>query len=165
MHAIRVSRTGDPSVLEYVSLEKPTPGKGEALVRIEAAGVNYIDVYHRSGLYKLPLPLTPGSEGAGVVEAVGPDAFGLKAGDRVAYAMQIGSYAEHAVVPAWKLVPVPRAVESRTAAALMLQGMTAHYLLNSVYAVKGGDAILVHAAAGGVGGLLEIGRASCRERV
>ena len=154
MHAIRVSRTGDPSVLDYVSVEKPVPGKGEALVRIEAAGVNYIDVYHRSGLYKLPLPLTPGSEGAGVVEAVGPDVEGLKGGDRVAYAMQIGSYAEHAVVPAWKLVPVPRAIESRTAAALMLQGMTAHYLLNSVYPVKAGDAILVHAAAGGVGGLL-----------
>jgi NADPH:quinone reductase len=154
MHAIRVSRTGDPSVLEYVSVEKPVPGKGEALVRIEAAGVNYIDVYHRTGLYKLPLPLTPGSEGAGVVEAVGPDVEGLKGGDRVAYAMQIGAYAEHAVVPAWKLVPVPRAIESRTAAALMLQGMTAHYLLNSVYAVKPGDAVLVHAAAGGVGGLL-----------
>jgi NADPH2:quinone reductase len=154
MHAIRVSRTGDPSVLEYVSVEKPVPGKGEALVRIEAAGVNFIDVYHRTGLYKLPLPLTPGSEGAGVVEAVGPDVEGLKGGDRVAYAMQIGAYAEHAVVPAWKLVPVPRAIESRTAAALMLQGMTAHYLLNSVYAVKAGDTMLVHAAAGGVGGLL-----------
>jgi NADPH2:quinone reductase len=154
MHAIRVSRTGDPSVLEYVSVEKPVPSKGEALVRIEAAGVNFIDVYHRTGLYKLPLPLTPGSEGAGVVEAVGPDVEGLKGGDRVAYAMHLGSYAEHAVVPAWRLVPVPRAIESRTAAALMLQGMTAHYLLNSVYAVKQGDAVLVHAAAGGVGGLL-----------
>ena len=154
MHAIRVSRNGDPSVLEYVSVEKPVPGKGEALVRVEAAGVNYIDVYHRTGLYKLPLPFTPGSEGAGVVEAVGPDVEGLKGGDRVAYAMQIGSYAEHAVVPAWKLVPVPRAIESRTAAALMLQGMTAHYLVTSVYALKKGDAALVHAAAGGVGGLL-----------
>jgi len=154
MHAIRVSRTGDPNVLEYVSVEKPVPGKGEALVRIEASGVNYIDVYHRTGLYPMPLPFTPGSEGAGVVEAVGPDVEGLKGGDRVAYAMQLGSYAEHAVVPAWKLVPVPGAIESRTAAALMLQGMTAHYLLNSVYPVKPGDAVLVHAAAGGVGGLL-----------
>ena len=154
MHAIRVSRTGDPSVLEYVSVEKPTPGKGEALVRVEVAGVNYVDVYHRTGLYKLPLPFTPGSEAAGVVEAVGPDVEGLKGGDRVAYAMHLGSYAEHAVVPAWRLVPVPRAIESRTAAALMLQGMTAHYLVNSVYAVKAGDAMLVHAAAGGVGGLL-----------
>jgi NADPH2:quinone reductase len=154
MHAIRVSRTGDPSVLEYVSVEKPVPGKGEALVRIEASGVNYVDVYHRTGLYKLPLPFTPGSEGAGVVEAVGPDVEGLKAGDRVAYAMHGGSYAEHAVVPAWKLVPVPRAIDSRTAAAIMLQGMTAHYLVTSVYALKAGDAALVHAAAGGVGGLL-----------
>jgi NADPH2:quinone reductase len=154
MHAIRVSRSGDPSVLEYVSVEKPVPGKGEALVRIEVAGVNYVDVYHRSGLYKLPLPFTPGSEGAGVVEALGPDVEGLKAGDRVAYAMQVGSYAEHAVVPAWKLVPVPPAIDSRTAAAIMLQGMTAHYLVTSVYALKAGDAALVHAAAGGVGGLL-----------
>src|SRR6185436_1801985 len=97
-----------------------------------------------------PLPLTPGSEGAGVVEAVGPEVEGLKGGDRVAYAMQIGAYAEHAVVPAWKLVPVPRAIESRTAAALMLQGMTAHYLVHSVYAVKAGDSMLVHAAAGGL---------------
>jgi NADPH2:quinone reductase len=154
MHAIRVSRTGDPSVLEYVSTDRPVPGKGEALVRIEAAGVNYIDVYHRTGLYKLPLPFTPGSEGAGVVEEVGPEVSGLKGGDRVAYAMALGSYAEHAVVPAWKLVPVPRAISSRTAAALMLQGMTAHYLVTSVHALKAGDRALVHAAAGGVGGLL-----------
>jgi NADPH2:quinone reductase len=130
------------------------PGKGEALVRIEASGVNYIDVYHRTGLYKLPVPFTPGSEGAGVVEEVGPEVEGLKGGDRVAYAMSVGSYAEHAVVPAWKLVPVPRAIDARTAAALMLQGMTAHYLVTSVYALKAGDSVLVHAAAGGVGGLL-----------
>jgi NADPH:quinone reductase len=154
MHAIRVSRTGDPSVLEYVSTDRPVPGKGEALVRIEASGVNYIDVYHRTGLYKLPLPFTPGSEGAGVVEEVGPEVEGLKGGDRVAYAMSVGSYAEHAMVPAWKLVPVPRAIASRTAAAIMLQGMTAHYLVTSVYALKAGDSALVHAAAGGVGGLL-----------
>jgi NADPH2:quinone reductase len=154
MHAIRVSKTGGPEELEYVSVERPVPGKGEALVRIEAAGVNFIDVYHRTGLYKLPLPFTPGSEGAGVVEEVGPDVEGLKGGDRVAYAMSPGSYAEHAVVPAWKLVPLPRAIDSRTAAALMLQGMTAHYLLTSVYPVKTGDTVLVHAAAGGVGGLL-----------
>jgi NADPH2:quinone reductase len=154
MHAIRVSKTGDPGVLEYVSTDRPVPGKGEALVRIEASGVNYIDVYHRTGLYKLPLPFTPGSEGAGVVEEVGPEVEGLKGGDRVAYAMSVGSYAEHAVVPAWKLVPVPRAIDARTAAAIMLQGMTAHYLVTSVYALKAGDTALVHAAAGGVGGLL-----------
>lgn len=154
MHAIRVSKTGDPSVLEYVSTDRPVPGKGEALVRIEASGVNYVDVYHRTGLYKLPLPFTPGSEGAGVVEEVGPEVEGLRGGDRVAYAMSVGSYAEHAVVPAWKLVPVPRAISARTAAALMLQGMTAHYLVASVYPLKAGDSALVHAAAGGVGGLL-----------
>jgi NADPH:quinone reductase len=154
MRAVRVHQFGGPEVLTFEEIPDPQAGPGQAVVRIEAAGVNFIDVYHRTGLYKLPLPLTPGSEGAGVVEAVGPDVEGLKGGDRVAYAMHLGSYAEHAVVPAWRLVPVPRAIESRTAAALMLQGMTAHYLLNSVYAVKQGDAVLVHAAAGGVGGLL-----------
>ncbi|HEV7499861.1 MAG TPA: quinone oxidoreductase, partial [Vicinamibacteria bacterium] len=154
MHAIQVSKTGGPEELAYVSIERPTPGKGEALVRIEAIGVNFIDVYHRTGLYKLPLPFTPGSEAAGVVEEVGPEVEGLKGGDRVAYVMSPGSYAEHAIVPAWKLVPLPRAVDSRTAAAVMLQGMTAHYLLNSLYPIKAGDAALVHAAAGGVGGLL-----------
>jgi NADPH:quinone reductase len=154
MHAIQVAKTGGPEELAYVSIERPTPGKGEALVRIEAIGVNFLDVYHRTGLYKLPLPFTPGSEAAGVVEEVGLGVEGLKGGDRVAYVMSPGSYAEHAVVPAWKLVPLPRGVDSRTAAAVMLQGMTAHYLLNSLYPIKAGDAALVHAAAGGVGGLL-----------
>jgi len=111
-------------------------------------------VYHRTGLYKLPLPFTPGSEAAGVVEEAGPEAAGVKPGDRVAYAMALGSYAERAVVPAWKLVPVPPGIDSRTAAAIMLQGMTAHYLVTSVYPLKKGDTALVHAAAGGVGGLL-----------
>ena len=154
MHAIRVSKTGDPGVLEYVEVEKPTPREGEALVRIEAIGVNYVDTYHRTGLYKLPLPLTPGSEAAGVVEETGPGVPEVRRGDRVAYAMVPGSYAEYAVVPAARLVPVPPSIESRTAAALMLQGMTAHYLVASLYPVKKGDAVLVHAAAGGVGGLL-----------
>jgi NADPH2:quinone reductase len=154
MHAIRVSAPGDPSVLEYVSLDRPRPGKGEALVRLEAVGVNFLDVYHRTGYYKLPLPFTPGSEGAGVVEEVGPEVEGLKGGDRVAYAMSPGAYAEHAVVPAWKLVPLPAAIDTRTAAALMLQGMTAHYLVASLYPLKAGDSALVHAGAGGVGGLL-----------
>jgi NADPH2:quinone reductase len=135
-------------------MDRPRPGKGEALVRLEAIGVNYIDVYHRTGLYKVPLPFTPGQEAAGVVEEVGPEVEGLKGGDRVAYAMAPGAYAEHAVVPAWKLVPIPPAVEARTAAALMLQGMTAHYLVASLYPLKAGDSALVHAAAGGVGGLL-----------
>src|SRR5712692_8301007 len=154
MHAIRVSRTGDPSVLEYVSVEKPTPSKGEALVRIEAIGVNYVDVYHRTGLYKLPLPFTPGSEGAGVVEEVGEGVTEAKKGDRVAYAMARGAYAEYAVVPAEMLVPIPSGVDFKTGAAAMLQGMTAHYLAISTYALKNGDTALVHAGAGGVGGLL-----------
>jgi NADPH2:quinone reductase len=154
MHAIRVSKTGDPSVLEYVEVDKPRPREGEALVRIEAIGVNYVDVYHRNGLYKLPLPFTPGSEAAGVVEEVAPGVQDVRPGDRVAYAMVPGAYAEYAVVPAAKLVPVPPSIDSRTAAALMLQGMTAHYLITSLYQVKKGDAVLVHAAAGGVGGLL-----------
>lgn len=154
MHAIRVSRTGDPAVLEYVEVDRPKPGKGEALVRMEAVGVNYIDVYHRTGLYPLPLPFVPGMEGAGVVEEVGPDTQEVKAGERVAYAMAPGAYAEYAVVPAWKLVRVPAGLESKAAAAVMLQGMTAHYLVADLYPVKEGDAVLVHAAAGGVGGLL-----------
>jgi NADPH:quinone reductase len=154
MHAIQVSKTGGPEELAYATADRPRPAKGEALVRLEAIGVNFIDVYHRTGLYKLPLPFTPGSEGAGVVEEVGPEAEGVKVGDRVAYAMAPGSYADYAVVPAWKLVALPRAIDARTAAALMLQGMTAHYLLTSVYPLKAGDTALVHAAAGGVGGLL-----------
>ena len=154
MHAIRVSKTGDPSVLEYVEVDTPKPREGEALVRIEAIGVNYVDCYHRTGLYKLPLPLTPGSEAAGVVEEVGPGVQDVRPGDRVAYAMVPGAYAEYAVAPAAKLVPLPSSVDARTAAALILQGMTAHYLVASLYPVKKGDAVLVHAAAGGVGGLL-----------
>ena len=154
MHAIRVSTTGDAGVLQYVETERPRPGKGEALVRIEAIGVNFIDVYHRKGLYPLPLPFTPGSEAAGVVEETGAGVQDVRAGDRVAYAMVPGAYAEFAVAPADKLVPLPPAIDARTAAALMLQGMTAHYLLTSLYPVKKGDAVLVHAAAGGVGGLL-----------
>jgi NADPH:quinone reductase len=154
MHAIRVTKTGDPGVLEYVEVDKPRAGEGEALVRIEAIGVNYIDVYHRTGLYKLPLPFTPGSEAAGVVEETGAGVREVRTGQSVAYAMVPGAYAEYAVAPAAKLVPLPSSIDARTAAALMLQGMTAHYLLTSLYAVKKGDAVLVHAAAGGVGGLL-----------
>jgi NADPH2:quinone reductase len=154
MHAIRVSAPGGPEVLESVSLEKPVPGEGEALVRIEAIGVNFIDVYHRTGSYPIPPPFTPGSEAAGVVEAVGPGQAALSPGDRVAWAMVPGSYAEHAAVPSERLVPLPPGVDSRTAAASMLQGMTAHYLLTSTCPVQRGDAVLVHAAAGGVGGLL-----------
>lgn len=145
MKAIQVRNTGGPEVLESVDIPKPKPRDGEVLVRVEAAGVNYIDVYHRSGLYKLPLPFVPGSEGAGVVEATG---------ERVAWAMVPGSYAEYAAVPEEKLVPLPASIDSRTAAAAMLQGMTAHYLVTSTFALREGHTVLVHAAAGGVGGLL-----------
>ena len=145
MRAIRVSRPGGPEALEYVEVPKPSPGPGEALVKIEAIGVNYIDVYHRSGLYPLPVPFTPGSEAAGVVEATG---------ERVVYAMNPGSYAEYAVVPQWKLVKIPDAIDARTAAAAMLQGMTAHYLTHSTHPLAQGEAALVHAAAGGAGALI-----------
>lgn len=154
MRAIRVASPGGAEVLEYAEVPLPSPGPGEALVRIEAAGVNYIDIYHRSGLYPLPRPFTPGSEAAGVVEAVGAEVRQPRRGDRVAYAMQPGSYAEYAVVPAWKLVSIPDAIDLRTAAAVMLQGMTAHYLTRNAYSLAAGDTALVHAAAGGAGALV-----------
>jgi NADPH2:quinone reductase len=154
MKAIRVSRTGGPEVLEYVDVETPRAEAGQALVRIEAVGVNFIDVYHRTGLYKLPLPFTPGSEAAGVVEEVGPGVTEVKKGERVAYAMVPGAYAEYAAVPVAKLVPLPHGIDTHAAAAAMLQGMTAHYLAHSTYALKSGDSAVVHAAAGGVGALL-----------
>ncbi len=154
MHAIQVRQPGGPEALEYVEIERPKPKAGEALVRLEAIGVNFIDVYHRTGLYKLDPPFTPGSEGAGVVEEIGPDVRGLEPGDRVAYAMSRGACAEYAAVQASMLVPIPGDVESRTAAAAMLQGMTAHYLAVSTFALKAGCTCLIHAAAGGVGGLL-----------
>ncbi|HET7435711.1 MAG TPA: quinone oxidoreductase [Thermoanaerobaculia bacterium] len=154
MQAIRVSRTGGPEVLDVVQADRPQPSRGQALVRIEAIGVNFIDVYHRTGLYKLPLPFTPGSEAAGVVEAVGEDVDEVKVGDRVAYAMVPGAYASYAAVPAAKLVPLPDEIDARTAAAAMLQGMTAHYLAMSVHRIAAEETVLVHAAAGGVGALL-----------
>jgi NADPH2:quinone reductase len=154
MRSICVSKTGGPEVLEYVESETPRPIEGQALVKIEAIGVNFVDVYHRTGLYRRNLPFTPGSEAAGVVEAVGGGVHEVKVGDRVAYAMVPGSYADYAAVPADKLVPLPKAVDSRMAAAIMLQGMTAQYLAISTCPVKSGDSALVHAAAGGVGGLL-----------
>jgi NADPH2:quinone reductase len=154
MKAIRVNRTGGPEVLEYVEVERPSAGKGQALVRLEAIGVNFIDVYHRTGLYKMPLPFTPGSEGAGVVEAVGEGVTRVRAGDRVAYAMVPGAYAEYASVPEEKLVVLPAGIDTKLAAATMLQGMTAHYLAHSTLPLREGHAALVHAAAGGVGALL-----------
>jgi NADPH2:quinone reductase len=154
MKAIRVHSYGGPEVLKYEEVPIPKPGPGEARVKIEAAGVNYIDIYHRTGLYPGQFPFTPGMEGAGVVDEVGPEVSEVRVGDRVAYAMQQGSYAEYAIVPAWKLVPVPNNLSTQSAAAAMLQGMTAHYLTHSTYPLKAGDTALVHAAAGGVGLLL-----------
>jgi NADPH:quinone reductase len=154
MKAIRVHTPGGPEVLRYEDVPEPTPREGEAVVRVEAAGLNYIDTYHRSGLYKVPLPFTPGQEGAGTVEAVGPGVNGIAAGDRVAWTGVLGSYAERVAAPALKLVKLPDGVSPRQGAAIMLQGMTAHYLACTTYPLKQGDACLVHAAAGGVGQLL-----------
>lgn len=151
MKAIRVHQPGGTDAMQYEDAPMPEPGPGEARVKIEAIGVNFIDVYHRSGQYKLATPFTPGSEAAGVVDAVGDGVADVQAGDRVAYAMQIGAYAEYAVVPAWKLVPLPDAVPFEVGAAIMLQGMTAHYLVHSTFPLEQGQQALVHAAAGGVG--------------
>ena len=145
MKAIQVQTPGDAGVLQTVDIPRPVPKEGEVLVRIEAIGVNYIDVYHRSGLYSLPLPFIPGSEAAGVVE---------ETGQRVGWAMVPGSYAEYAAVPESKLVPLPPSIDARIAAASLLQGMTAHYLATSTFALRPGQRALVHAAAGGAGGLL-----------
>lgn len=154
MKAIRVQETGGPEVLKLGEASVPEPGPGEARVRLEAIGVNFIDVYHRTGLYPLPPPFTPGMEGAGVVDAVGQDVDEVRVGDRVAYAMSVGAYAEQAIVQAWKLVPLPENIPAPTAAAVMLQGMTAHYLCRSTFEIRPGHRVLVHAAAGGVGLLL-----------
>ena len=140
--------------MELVEVPMPQPGPGQALVRIEASGVNFIDVYFRIGLYKADSPVTLGNEAAGIVEAIGPDVTTLAPGDRVAYAMSRGSYAEYAVVPAWQLIKIPANVSTETAAAVMLQGMTAHYLTHTTFPLKPGDTALVHAAAGGAGRLI-----------
>lgn len=153
-HAIRVHRHGGPEVLEWDELDVQPPGAGEVLLRQHAVGLNYIDVYHRTGLYPQPLPLIPGVEGAGVVEAVGEGVEWLRPGDRVAYAGPIGGYAEARLIPADRLLKLPDEIDFERAAAMMLQGLTAHMLLRSVYAVKSGDTILIHAAAGGVGLIL-----------
>jgi NADPH2:quinone reductase len=154
MKAIRVHEVGGPEVMKLGDVPRPDPTGGEARVRLEAIGVNYIDTYHRTGLYKVPLPFTPGMEAAGVVDAVGPNAKDVGVGDRVAYAGTLGAYAEQAVVPAEKLVPLPDGVETKDAAAAMLQGLTAQYLTRSTFPLKPGHTVLVHAAAGGVGLLL-----------
>jgi NADPH2:quinone reductase len=154
MRAMRVDAPGGTESLVEQRIPVPDPGPGEARVRVEIAGVNFIDVYKRAGQYKIPLPATIGEEGAGVVDAVGDDVTDVRPGDRVAWASVLGAYAEYAIVPAARLVPVPAHVDFRTAAAAMLQGMTAHYLAVSTYPLKQGDRCLVHASAGGVGLLL-----------
>ena len=150
-HAIRVHGTGGPEVLRWEDVEVGEPGPGQVKLRQEAAGLNFIDVYHRTGLYKQELPFTPGVEGAGIVEAVGAGVTDLREGDRVAYGGPIGGYAEERLIAADRLVKLPAAISSEQAAAMMLQGMTAHMLLRSVHKVQPGETILVHAAAGGVG--------------
>ncbi len=153
--AIRIHAAGGPEVMKWEDVPRPEPGPGEALMKQEAVGLNYIDVYFRSGLYKAPMmPLIIGQEGAGTVIAVGQGVTNLKPGDRVAYAGALGGYATERVIAADRLVKLPEAIDFKTAAAMMLQGMTAQYLIRRTYAVKSGDTILVHAAAGGVGLIL-----------
>jgi NADPH:quinone reductase len=154
MKAIQVKHVGGPDVMELVELPVPQPKASEAVVKLAASGVNFIDVYYREGRYKTTLPFVPGQEGAGVVTEVGAEVKSLKVGDRVAWCGVQGAYAEYAAVPADRLVPVPHAVSDQHAAAAMLQGMTAHYLSHGTYPLKQGETALIHAAAGGVGLLL-----------
>ena len=154
MQAIRVHHTGGPEVLRYEAVERPSPGPGQALVRIEAVGVNFIEVYQRTGLYKAPLPFIPGSEAGGTVVEVGAGVTSVRVGDRVASQSFAGSYAEFSLAPAERLIKLPDAVSTRLGAAVMLQGMTAHYLACSTFPLAPGHVCLVHAAAGGVGLLL-----------
>lgn len=154
MKAVCVHQVGGPEVLRYEEIPVPEPEPGQARVKIEASGLNFIDIYHRTGAYPVPLPFTLGMEGAGVVDALGPDVTEVRKGDRVAYAMVLGSYAEYAVVPARRLVPLPDSIDTRTGAAALLQGITAQYLVRSTYPLKKGETVLVHAAAGGLGLLL-----------
>jgi NADPH2:quinone reductase len=154
MHAIRIHQFGGPDVLQYDELPTPEPGPGEARVRLEASGVNFIDMYHRTGAYRGQLPLTLGQEGAGVVEAVGEGVTEVAPGDRVVYSNTQGSYATQQLVAAWKMVVIPANIPTEVAAAVHLQGLTAQYLTESTYPLKPGDTALIHAAAGGVGGLL-----------
>jgi NADPH2:quinone reductase len=150
-HAIRIHETGGPEVLKWEEVEVGDPGPGQAKLRQEAAGLNFIDVYHRTGLYKQELPFIPGTEGAGVVESVGPGVTGMKPGDRVAYAGPIGGYAQERLIDADRLVKLPKTISFEQAAAMLLQGMTVHMLLREVHHVEPGETILIHAAAGGVG--------------
>jgi len=150
-HAVRIHEAGGPEVLKWEEVEVGDPGQGEVKIRQRAAGLNFIDVYHRTGLYPQQLPFTPGVEGAGIVEAVGSDVTNVQAGDRVAYAGPIGGYAEERLIAADRVVKLPDAISTEQAAAMMLQGLTARMLLRAVHRVEPGETILIHAAAGGVG--------------
>jgi NADPH2:quinone reductase len=175
MKAVQVAQSGEPEVLQVVDLPIPQPKPNEAVVKVSAAGVNFIDIYQREGRYKVPLPFIIGQEGAGVVTSVGSEVKDVKPGDRVAWTSILGSYAEHVAVPASRLVRIPQGVTDQQAAAAMLQGMTAHYLSHDTYHLKQGETALIHAAAGGVGQLLVqmahnigarvIGTASTEEKV
>jgi NADPH2:quinone reductase len=154
MRAIQIAQTGGPEVLALREVATPTPSSGEALIQIEACGVNFIDVYLREGRYPAQLPFIPGQEAGGTVIALGPDVTAVKVGDRVAWCHVMGTYAEFAVAPVSKLIAIPEGISTRQAAAAMLQGMTAHYLAHSTYAIQRGDDVLIHAGAGGVGLLL-----------
>jgi NADPH2:quinone reductase len=153
-HAIRVHKPGGPEVLQWEEISVGAPGPGEIRLRHNAVGLNFIDVYHRTGLYPLPLPFIPGMEGAGTVEAIGEGVDDLRPGDRVAYAGVIGGYAEARLIAASRVVKLPETIGDEIAAAMMLQGMTVRYLIREVYPVQAGDTILIHAAAGGVGLIL-----------
>ena len=150
-HALRIEEYGDPEVMQWVEVAVPAPGPGEVKIRQTAIGINFIDTYQRSGLYKLPLPFIPGQEGAGIVEAIGPDVSGFKAGDRVAYQGVVGGYAEERLIKADQLVHIPDGIDDKTAAAALLKGLTAYFLLRRTFNVGKGTTILFHAAAGGVG--------------
>lgn len=175
MKSVRINEYGGLEALSYEEVEKPEPGEGEARVKVEAVGVNFIDIYLRLGLYDRPRPFTLGHEAGGTVDAVGPNVTEVKPGDRVTYAMVPGSYTEYAIVPAWKLVQVPAEVDMQQATAVILQGLTAHYLTHSTYPLKDGDTALVHAAGGGTGQLIVqmakllgarvIGTASTEEKI
>jgi NADPH2:quinone reductase len=154
MKAIQIHQTGGPEVLTAADLPVPVPSSGQVLIKIAATGVNFIEIYFREGRYKAPLPLIPGSEAAGTVEAIGDGVTGFAVGDRVASTSVMGSYAEYALVPASQLVHIPAELDLKLAAAVILQGMTAHYLSHSTYPLKAGDTALIHAAAGGTGQLL-----------
>ena len=155
MKAIKISSYGDPGVLVLAeNAPQPEAGPEQVLVKVHAAGLNFVDTYQRRGIYPVPLPFTPGLEGAGVIEKVGKKVRGFQRGDRVAYNGQLGSYSEYAAVDAWRLIPLPKNLSFEEGAAFPLQGMTAHYLLHEYRQLKRGDTVLIHAGAGGMGGLL-----------